>query len=196
MFLIYLSELHDQPHVLFYFISNAHADSISMQGCPLMEYRWRVSVLKQMPTSITSYKLPINFLSINMAPPQDDENRVYNRHEREKINPFKSDYMKTTNPAERKALAQAQIFPALFNYWSSIGIDLNPEEHNKRSEVSRNIVKWIPSFSICCSAFYGGCEMFGGWRRNLSQQKEFDIDWRIFYGGHGQKMFSKKSHPS
>jgi hypothetical protein len=76
-----------------------------------------------------------------MAPPQDDENRVYNRHEREKINPFKSDYMKTTNPAERKALAQAQIFPALFNYWSSIGIDLNPEEQNKRSEVSRNLVK-------------------------------------------------------
>lgn len=74
-----------------------------------------------------------------MPPPSDSRRRVYNEEERKLIDPFKSDYMTTTTPAQRKAIAQAHIFPALFTYWSSIGVDLNPEEMNRRSEVSLKV---------------------------------------------------------
>jgi hypothetical protein len=50
---------------------------------------------------------------------------------------FKEEYMKTTTPAERKTIAQVHIFPALFTYWSSIGVDLSPEEMNRKSDVSK-----------------------------------------------------------
>ena len=71
-----------------------------------------------------------------MPPPIVKDGRVFNKQERELINPFKELYMKTTTPSERKVIAQAHIFPKLFNYWSSIGVDITPEENNKRSEVS------------------------------------------------------------
>jgi hypothetical protein len=60
-------------------------------------------------------------------------------HEREVIDPFKQQYMNTTSPAERRALAQAHIFPNLFTYWSSIGINLNSDEMNQRKEVSKSL---------------------------------------------------------
>lgn len=70
-----------------------------------------------------------------MTPPNIVRLRVYNDEERAVINPFKTEYMETTTPGQRKAIAQGQIFPALFTYWSSIGVDLNPIEMNKRQEV-------------------------------------------------------------
>ena len=48
--------------------------------------------------------------------------------------------MSTTTPAQQKLIAQTHIFPALFTYWSSIGVDLNPDEMNKRSDVSRKFL--------------------------------------------------------
>jgi hypothetical protein len=72
-----------------------------------------------------------------MSPPIGDRPRVYNQQERDVIDPFKADYMKTTTPAERKTLAQGHIFPALFTYWSSIGRDLSPAQIDIRSEVSK-----------------------------------------------------------
>ena len=61
-------------------------------------------------------------------------------HERKVIDPFKEQYMNTTSPAERRALAQADIFPKLFTYWSSIGINLNSDEMNLRTEVSKSLI--------------------------------------------------------
>lgn len=61
--------------------------------------------------------------------------RVYNDEERKVIDPYKAEYLLTTTPAQRKTIAQALIFPALFTYWSSIGVDLNPDERNRRSDV-------------------------------------------------------------
>jgi hypothetical protein len=81
-----------------------------------------------------------------MPTPLGRHTRVYDEHERGIIEPFKIDYMKTTTPAERKSLAQAFIFPALFNYWASIGIELNDEEISRRSDVS-NI---FGNISFCC----------------------------------------------
>ena len=72
-----------------------------------------------------------------MTPPIGVRKKVYEDDERDVINPFKDDYMKATTPAERKSIAQNLIFPALFSHWSEIGVDLNPEEENRRSEVSR-----------------------------------------------------------
>lgn len=70
-----------------------------------------------------------------MTPPIGNRPRIYNEKEREVMDPFKAQYMNTTTPAERKTMAQSNIFPALFTYWSSIGVDLNPNEMNRRSEV-------------------------------------------------------------
>ena len=72
-----------------------------------------------------------------MAPPLDKRPRVYNENERKAIDPFKVEYMNTTSPGQRKGIAQGKIFPALFSYWSSIGVDLNPSEMDRRSDVSR-----------------------------------------------------------
>jgi hypothetical protein len=71
-----------------------------------------------------------------MPPPITVRRRAYNEDERLVINKFKEDYMKSTSPAERKTIAQVKIFPAIFEYWSSIGVDLNPAEQDKRSQVS------------------------------------------------------------
>jgi hypothetical protein len=75
-----------------------------------------------------------------MHPPIGGRRRVYNEQERKAIDPFKDAYMKTETPAERKAIAQIDIFPALFTYWSSIGDDLNTEETKKRIDVGPNII--------------------------------------------------------
>jgi hypothetical protein len=74
-----------------------------------------------------------------MTPPISGRPRVYNPQEREVIDKFKARYMMTTSPAERKNLAQGEIFPAVFDHWSKTGVDLTPEETNIRSEVSNTI---------------------------------------------------------
>ena len=70
-----------------------------------------------------------------MPPPSTIRCQVYSDEERRLIDPFKEEYMKTTT-SEWKTIAQVKIFPALFTYWSSIGVDLNPGEMDRRSEVS------------------------------------------------------------
>ena len=83
-----------------------------------------------------------------MPPPIGVRERTYNEGERFVIDKFKEQYMQSTTPSQRKNIAQAMIFPAIFDYWSSIGVDLNPVEQDKRSEVScnyRNIYSDIDS---------------------------------------------------
>jgi len=72
-----------------------------------------------------------------MSPPIGVRRRVYDDEERKVMDPFKAEYMNTSSPAERKTIAQTLLFPALFTYWSRIGVDLHAEEMNKRSEVNR-----------------------------------------------------------
>ena len=71
-----------------------------------------------------------------MSPPTGPRKRVYNAQERAVINPFKDDFLNAATLAARKAIAQVHIFPALFNYWDSIGITLNDVEMEARSKVS------------------------------------------------------------
>lgn len=74
--------------------------------------------------------------SNDMPPAFGERRRVYNQAERAVIDIYKSQYMQTTTPGERKALAQGKIFPDLFTYWSEKGVDLNASEMNVRSDVS------------------------------------------------------------
>jgi hypothetical protein len=61
--------------------------------------------------------------------------RVYDRHERAAIDVFKDQYMDATSPVARKTIAQVHIFPALFNYWISIGKDVPADEKPLRALV-------------------------------------------------------------
>jgi hypothetical protein len=71
-----------------------------------------------------------------MPAPSGRLHQVYSPQERAAINPFKHDYFEATTPAARKSIAQAHIFPALFNYWVSIGVDINQDEMKVRSQVN------------------------------------------------------------
>jgi hypothetical protein len=63
------------------------------------------------------------------------QNRVYDEHERAAIDIFKKEYMEATTPTGRRVIAQLKIFPALFNYWESIGDIIDEKERKKRSKV-------------------------------------------------------------
>ena len=89
-------------------------------------------LLKSMVIQSTSIK----FISEIMSPPIAVWQRVYNVDERQKIDPFKEEYMKSTSATERKMIAQSKVFPALFTYWSSIGVNLNSVEQDKWTEAS------------------------------------------------------------
>ena len=65
------------------------------------------------------------------------------------MDPFKAQYMNTTTPAQRKTIAQSQLFPALFTYWSSQRVDLNDEEMNKRSQVNSQILNIVTLLTYC-----------------------------------------------
>jgi hypothetical protein len=71
-----------------------------------------------------------------MTSPLADRPLVYNEEERKVIDPYKDAYMKSTSPAQRRTIAQVDIFPKLFTYWSKIGLVLTDEEENSRSAVS------------------------------------------------------------
>jgi hypothetical protein len=68
----------------------------------------------------------------------DNQHRVYNVHERASIDVFKIKYMEATTPAARKSIAQLDVFPALFNYWMSIGNIYSTEEIKMKSNVGGN----------------------------------------------------------
>ena len=80
-----------------------------------------------------------------MTAPGGRLQRVYNEQEQAAINPFKTEYFNVTTPTARKTIAQAHIFPALFNYWDSIGIEIDDEEMKERSDMGCKIK--ISSFS-------------------------------------------------
>jgi hypothetical protein len=68
--------------------------------------------------------------------------RIYNAQERAAIDVFKNQYLEATSPAARKTIAQAHIFPALFNYWISVGKVIDDKEMNLRT-----VVGWTLSWN-------------------------------------------------
>jgi hypothetical protein len=81
-----------------------------------------------------------------MADPIDPiggRRRVYTQFERDQIDPFKQEYMAATTPAQRKAIAVADIFPKLFTYWSEQGLVFSKEEEHIRTNVSLYTCKLV-----------------------------------------------------
>lgn len=77
----------------------------------------------------------ITFLRSSQMSSNDEVHRVFNEQERAAIDEFKPLYMEATSPAGRLALAKAEIFPALFNYWKTLGRIYNDEETDLKSKV-------------------------------------------------------------
>lgn len=69
------------------------------------------------------------------GPPTTQHIRVYDEHERGAIDPFKKEYLDATTPSTRKTVAQLKIFPALFQYWESIGKKINDAKRKELSKV-------------------------------------------------------------
>ncbi|KAF8799628.1 hypothetical protein BYT27DRAFT_7263714 [Phlegmacium glaucopus] len=59
--------------------------------------------------------------------------QTYNTQERAAIDVFKDQYLEATSPATRKTIAQLHIFPALFNYWGTIGEVIDDREMELRT---------------------------------------------------------------
>lgn len=76
--------------------------------------------------------------SLPSARPSGRLTRVYNTRERAVIDPFKERYMEASSSAARKTIAIVHIFPALFNYWASVGKVVDDKDLELRSTVCRN----------------------------------------------------------
>jgi hypothetical protein len=61
--------------------------------------------------------------------------RVYDKHERAVIDVFKDKYFEAKTSTSRKVIAQLDIFPALFNYWKSIGKVYGKKQTRMKSDV-------------------------------------------------------------
>ena len=48
---------------------------------------------------------------------------IYTPAERAVIHPFRTAYLNTTTPEQRKRIATREILPALFTYWESVDPD-------------------------------------------------------------------------
>lgn len=69
----------------------------------------------------------------NPTPVQDsNRNCQYNAQELAVINPFKEEYFSADTPVQRKTIAQTLIYPALFNYWESIGKGVRGDDNMTR----------------------------------------------------------------
>jgi len=84
-------------------------------------------------TDIPQNLLP--FTDITDNPEEDNPNSVYSKGERKVIDKYKDAYMAATSSAERRAIAQLQMFPDLFNYWMAKGKIYDKKETRTKSNV-------------------------------------------------------------
>jgi len=69
----------------------------------------------------------------------------YSVQERAILNAHKDNYKKQTTPAGRMQVAQTDILPAIFNYWSSQGIEFTDGEIEGRTKVNDWFSSDVPS---------------------------------------------------
>lgn len=70
---------------------------------------------------------------------------LYTAAERAVINPFRTAYLNTTTPDQRKRIATREILPALFNYWETI--DPN-DPRIKNVEQSSTVSRYLACYLI------------------------------------------------
>lgn len=124
----------------FFWIDGTHGQhmfTMRQKQCTLLFHSYHITVSSlRMDTDI--FQDLNGFLQL----PDDTQNpfspitRVYNQQELATINEFKNDYMEAATPAARKTICQFKIFPAIFNYWASIGEVIDEENKVSRSKVS------------------------------------------------------------
>jgi hypothetical protein len=89
--------------------------------------------------SVETSDLPCLLMAANLTGHRSGRaTHIYNSEERSKIDIFKPQYLEATSPAARKTIAQVHIFPALFNYWTSIGHIIDDHAMRVRSAVCRS----------------------------------------------------------
>jgi hypothetical protein len=114
-------------------------------------------------TDIThNLDLPLLFSSrIILNPDVENSHKVYNDGELEVINSFKDQYMAALSSAQRKHIAQVEMFPKLFNYWKEQGFVYESIDLRIKSNVSSSLI----FISFFCQIFIRnslhGCEIHG-----------------------------------
>lgn len=63
----------------------------------------------------------------------------YSVQERAILNSHKDHYKQQTTPAGRMHVAQTDILPAIFNYWSSQGVEFTDGEIERRTKVTQKL---------------------------------------------------------
>lgn len=63
----------------------------------------------------------------------------YSVQERAILNSHKDNYKQQTTPAGRMHVAQTDILPAIFNYWSSQGVEFTDGEIEGRTKVTEKL---------------------------------------------------------
>lgn len=76
----------------------------------------------------------------------DRKQRQYNQREMVAINRFKQDYYAAITPQSRKDVFEKNIFPALREYWESVGIILT--SHDQVLKKAR--VCFTMCLFVCC----------------------------------------------
>ena len=62
--------------------------------------------------------------------------RVYNKKEHEIIDAHKTEYLKLTSPASRKAFVQTKILSPLLDFWADRGQPVPSEKKEERNNVT------------------------------------------------------------
>jgi hypothetical protein len=113
--------------------------------------------------------------------------RVYNKLEREVIDQYKERYMMTTTPSQRKNIAKGEMFPKLFNYWSSLGQVISQEDQNRRSDVCKN---FLYTRSFTKPLIFPGPFEVG--EKRLASEKNFRCKSGISISSYGCTMVDKE----
>ncbi len=74
-----------------------------------------------------------------------DHQVLYTAAERAVIHPFRTAYLNTTTPEQRKRIATREILPALFTYWESI----DPNDPRIKNMEQSSAVSGFLAVTLC-----------------------------------------------
>ena len=122
------------------------------------------------------------FYSDNGHNANSEERRVYTDKEREVIEKFKEKYLAATSASQRRNIAQLEMFPDLFNHWSSQGIVYNKAETRRKSNVGIKSQTYGSNHYLRFNVIQlfrnslDGYEIPGGREMKAQRRKENNID--------------------
>lgn len=109
----------------------------------------------------------LSFTDVTDNPDEDNPNSVYSKSERKVIDKYKEAYLAATSSAERRAIAQLQMFPDLFNFWKSKGKIYDKKDTRTKSNVrSLSNPFFFLRINLRSRNFFSGYIIHGGNRKN------------------------------